>query len=112
MVVNILFLTSFILVLRAVVVAKMVIVGILFLTSFILALRVVIVAKLLISDILPSIFLISGFYTSFITMQFFTTSLNLLQSTGRVTNSSTSNLSPLFFKLLKLVGTFFKLINS
>ena len=42
--------------LRAVVVPKLVTVGIYFLTSFILALRVVQVAKLVISDILSSIF--------------------------------------------------------
>ena len=45
-----LFLTSFILTLRAVVIANLVILGISFLTSFILALRVALVTKLVISD--------------------------------------------------------------
>ena len=60
------FLTSFILVLKAVVVVKLVILGISFLTSFILALsEVVIVAKLVISGIIIfSIFYLS-IYTSF-----------------------------------------------
>ena len=64
-----------------------------FLTSFILALRVVLVAKLVISGILSSIFLILALYTSFLTTLFFTTSLNLLQSTKTGTNLSTFNLS-------------------
>ena len=54
---GILFLTSFILVLRAAVVTKLVILGISTLSSFILALRVVLVAKFVISAILSSIFL-------------------------------------------------------
>ena len=54
-----------------------------FLTSFILALRaVVVVAKLVISGILSSIFLILALYTSFLTTSFFTTSLSFLKSTG------------------------------
>ena len=42
---------------------------------------------------------------------FSTTSLSLLKSTGTCINLSTSNLSTLLFKLLKLVGTFLKFIN-
>ena len=83
--------------LRAVVVAKLVILGILTLTSFILALRVVLVPKLVISDILSSTFLILALL--------FTTVLSLLKSTGVVSNFTTSNLSILLFKLLKLIGT-------
>ena len=80
-----------------------------FLTLFILALRVVLVAKLVISGILSSIFFILALYTSFLTTSFFTTSLSLLKSTGTGTNLSTSNLSALIYllKLFKLVGTFF-----
>ena len=64
-----------------------------FSTSFILVLRVILVAKLVISGILSSIFLISALYTSFLTTSFFTTPLNLLKSTGTSTSLSTSNLS-------------------
>ena len=39
-------------------------------------------------------------------------SLSLCKSTGTSTNSSTSNLSTLLFKLLKLLGTFFSLSTS
>ena len=53
----------------------------LFSTSFLLALRVVLVAKLVISGILSLIFLILSLYTSFLTTSFFTTSLSLLKST-------------------------------
>ena len=53
---------------KAVVVAKLVILGILFLTSFILVLRVVLVTKLVISGILSSLFLILALYTSFLTV--------------------------------------------
>ena len=48
---GILFLTSFILAIRAAVIDKLVILGSLFLTSFILALRVILVAKLVMSGI-------------------------------------------------------------
>ena len=51
----------------AVAVAKLLILGISLLTSFILALRVVLVAKLVISSTLSSIFLILTLYTSFLT---------------------------------------------
>ena len=84
----------------SVVVAKLEILGISFLTSFILALRVVFLAKFVISGILSSISLILEFYTSFLTTSFFTTSLRLLKSTGTGTNLLTSNFSTLFFKLL------------
>ena len=83
-------------------VTKLVIVGISFLTSFILTLRIVLVAKLVISAILSSLSLAS--YTSFLTTPFFTTSLSLFKSTG--TNLSISNLSTLLLKLFKPVGTF------
>ena len=73
------------------------------LTSFILALREALVAKLVISGILSSIFFILVLYTSFLTTSVFTTSLSLLKLTGTGANLSTSNLSPLLFKLLKLV---------
>ena len=43
---------------------------------------------------------------------FFTTSLSLLKSTGKSTNLSTSNLSTLLFKLLKLVRRLFNLSIS
>ena len=73
------------------------------LTSFILALREALVAKLVISGILSSIFFILVLYTSFLTTSVFTTSLTLLKLTGTGANLSTSNLSTLLFKLLKLV---------
>ena len=57
-------------------------------------------------------FFILALYTSFLTTSFFTTSLSLLKSTGRGTNLSTSYLSDLLFKLLKLVRTFFGLSIS
>ena len=63
-------LISFILALRAAVVAELVIQGISFLTSFNLALRLVLVAKLVTSGILFSIFLILALYTSFLTISF------------------------------------------
>ena len=83
--------------------------GISFLTSFVLILSAALVAKLVISSILASIFLVLPVYTSFSTTSFFTKSLSLLKSTGIGTNLSSSNLSTLLFKSLKLVGTFFNL---
>ena len=83
--------------------------GISFLTSFVLILSAALVAKLVISSILASIFLVLPVYTSFSTTSFFTKSLSLLKSTGIGTKLSSSNLSTLLFKLLKLVGTFFNL---
>ena len=100
------FLASFVLAFREALVNKLVILGIL-LTSFILALRLVLVLKLVIFSISASIFLILALYTSFLTISFFTTPPSLLKSTGTDTYQSTSNLSTLFFKLFKPVGTFF-----
>ena len=77
--------------------------------SFILALRETLVAKLVILGILSSIFLILALYTSYLTTSFFTKSRSLLKSTKTGTTLSTSNLSTLLFKLLKLVATFFNL---
>ena len=62
-------LTSFVLVLRQALVAKLIILDISFLTSFTLALRVVLEAKFLIFGIL--------LYKCFVTISFFTTSLSL-----------------------------------
>ena len=75
---------------RAVVAAELVILGDSFLTSFILVLKEVLVATLVISGIL-SIFLILALYAFFITTSFLTTSLSLLKSAGTGTNLSTSN---------------------
>ena len=60
--------------LRAVVVAKLVILGISLVTTFILTFRVVLVAKFAISGILSSIFLIAALYSVFLAT-FFTTLL-------------------------------------
>ena len=90
------FLSSIILVLRAAVVAKLVILGILFLTSSVLALRAVVVTKLVKLAILFSIFFILALYTSFLTKSFFTTLLSLFKSTGGGTNLSKFSLSTLF----------------
>ena len=79
------------------VVAKLVILGILFLTSFILALRVVLVTKLVASVVLSSIFLILALYTSFSMTSFFTTSLTLFKSKDTGTNLSTFILCTLLF---------------
>ena len=94
------------------VVAKPVILGISFLTSFVFVLRIVLVAKLLISGILSSIHFILALYSVFLTTSFLTTSLNLLKSTGAGNNLSISNLSTLDFKLIKLFGKFFNLSIS
>ena len=93
-------------VVKAVLVAKLVILGISPLSLFILALKLVLVAKLVISGISSSIFLILAFYTSFLTTSFFTTSLNSFKAAGTGTNLSTSNLSSLFFKVLKPLSLF------
>ena len=55
----------FLIAVRAVLVAKLVILGIFSLNSFILALRVVLVGKIVISGILSSIYLILTLYTFF-----------------------------------------------
>ena len=93
-------------VVKAVLVAKLVILGISPLTSFILALKLVLVNKLVISGISSSILLILAFYTSFLTTSFFTPSLNSFKATGTGTNLSTSNLSSFFFKVLKPLSIF------
>ena len=59
-------------VVRAEIVAKLIILGSLFLISFILELRVALVSKLVISDILSSVFLISSLYAFFLTTSSFT----------------------------------------
>ena len=81
-------------------------------TSFILALRAVLVAKLVIQGILSSISLIITLYISSLITSDFTTSLNLLKSTENGNNLSTSSLSNLLYKLLKAVETFFSLSIS
>ena len=60
------------------VVAKPVILGILFLTSFMFVLRLILVTKLLISGILSSIIFILAPHSVFLTTSFLTTLLNLL----------------------------------
>ena len=86
------------------------ILGISPLISFILALRLVLVAKLVISGILSSIFLTSALYTYFLTTSFLY--ITLLKSTGVASNFPMSNLLTLFSKLFKLHGTFFNLSIS
>ena len=97
---------------HAEVVAKPVILGILFLISFIFVLRLLLVAKLLISGILTSIFFILASYSVFLTASFLTTLLNLLKLAGMGTNLSISYLSTSVFNLLKLFGKFFNLSIS
>ena len=58
------------------------------LTSFILVLREKLVARLVISDILSSIFLILALYNTFFKNIIFTASLSLRRSTGTGTNLS------------------------
>ena len=94
------------------VVTKALILGISALTSFIFVLRIVLVVKLLISRILSWIFLILALYSVFLTNSFFTALLSLLKPTGTGANLLISSLSTLFFKLLKLVGIFFNLSIS
>ena len=90
---------SFSTIVRAALVAKLVVLGIWLLTWFILALREALVPTLVISGILSSMFLILPLYTSFLTTPFFTTSLTLIKPTGKGTNLSLSNLSALLLKL-------------
>ena len=66
-------------------------------TSFILALREALVAKLVI------LYTSLALYTSYLMTSCFTTSLSLLKSKGTGTNLSTSDLTTLVFKSLKLV---------
>ena len=86
--------------LRAVLVAKLVILGILPLILSTLTLRVVSVAKLVILGILSSVFFILALNTSFLTTLFLTPSLNLLKLTGTGNNLLTSNLSTFFTNFL------------
>ena len=90
--------------------AKPLILGISALTSFIFVLRIVLVAKLVISGILSSIFLILALYSVFLTTSFFTTLLSLLKSAATGANLSISILSTLLFKLFKLVGKLYNLL--
>ena len=60
-------------------------------TSFVLKLRVVLVAKLVILGILSSMLLILTLYRSYLKTSLFTTWLSLLQSTGTGTNLSASS---------------------
>ena len=53
-----------------------------------------------------SFFLTNSLYPLFLKTSFFTILLSLLESTGVVSNFPISILSTLFFKLLKLFGTF------
>ena len=94
---------------NAEVVAKPLVLCIPVLTSFIFVLRIVLVAKLLISGILSSIFFILALYSVFLTTSFLTTLLSLLKSTGTGANLLISNLSTLLFELLELVGKLFNL---
>ena len=86
--------------------------GISFLILFILALRILLVAKLVIPGILFSIFFNFTLYASFLTTSFFTASFSLVKSTGAGTSSSLFNWSILFSNLLKLIGTFLNLTIS
>ena len=90
-------------VVNAEVVAKPVILGISFLTSFIFVLRLLLVAKLLISGILSSMFFILASYSVFSTTSLLTTLLNLLKSTGTGANLSISSLSTSVFKLATFI---------
>ena len=68
---------------NALVVYKLLKLGILYLTSFILAFRAVVVAKLVTSGNLSSIFLILSLYTSFSTNFLSTKSLDVFKSIGK-----------------------------
>ena len=93
---------------NAEIVAKPTTFGISVLTSFIFVLRIVLVANSVISGILSSICFILAFYSVFLTTSFLITWLNLRKSTGTGANLSMSNLSTLLFELLRL---FSKLSN-
>ena len=101
-------------VVRAAVVAKLVILSISTLNSFILASREWLVAKLVMPGILSSIFLILAYYTSFLTTSFFTTSRCLVKLTGTCINFPKFNLSTLHFKfsISNLSRSDFKLAKS
>ena len=82
------------------VVARPVILGISFFTSFIFVLRLVLVTKLLISGILSSIFFTLALYSVFLTTSFLSRLLNLPKSTGTGTYLSISSLTTLVFNFL------------
>ena len=71
----------------------LVILGFSVLTSFISVLKMVLVAKFPIPGILSSILLILALNLVFLTSSFFTTLLSLLKSTGVVSSFPMSNLS-------------------
>ena len=85
------------------VIAKPVILAISFLTSFIFILRLLLVAKLLISGILSLIFFTLASYSVYLTTSLLTKLLNLIKSAGTGANLSTSNLSTSVFKLATFV---------
>ena len=69
--------------------------------------------KLLVSVVLILLAFLTNLLCSvFLTTSFFITSVSLLKSTEKGINLSTSNLSILISKLLKLIGTFFNLSIS
>ena len=82
------------------VVARPVILGISFFTSFIFVLRLVLVTKLLISGILSSISFILALYSVFLTTSFLSRLLNLPKSTGTGTYLPISSLTTLVFNFL------------
>ena len=94
-------------VVRAVVVAELIILSISPLTSLILGIRVVLVTKFVISGILSLIFLILASYSIFLTKAFITNLFNLPKSAKVDYNFPISDLSTLLFKLLKQLGTLF-----
>ena len=78
------------------VVAKPLMHGISVLTSFVFVLKIVLVAKSVISCILSLTFFILVLFSVFVTTSFLTTLFSLLKSTGTGTNLSISNLSTFF----------------
>ena len=88
---------------NAEIVARPIMLAVSFLTSFIFVLRLLLVAKLLISGILSSMFFILASYSVFSTTSLLTTLLNLLKSTGTGANLSISSLSTSVFKLATFV---------
>ena len=98
---------SFSTVVIAVAVVNLVISGISVLTSFIVELRVVLVAQLVILGILSSISLILASDTSFLTTSFFTTSHSLRKSTRTDFNLSGPNSDNLWISDFKLAKSYF-----
>ena len=82
-----------------------------FLTPFILELRIVLVANLVISGILSSIFLILALCTSFLTIYFLINHLVYVNQQEQVLIYQ-HLIYLFFFRLLKLLGTFFNLSIS